>query len=1211
MTGPSAHPGASTIVARNYLPAARVLAESFMRHHPGAGFTVLVVDAVEGELEEPASGVRLITPSELDLDPEDFARMAVSYTATELCTAVKPWLLRYLLVSRDVAIYLDPDIEVFAPFADEVADLARDDWVVLTPHVLEPIPRDGFRPSEADIMLSGVFNLGFIGVSRGADGFLRTWETRMRQDAIFSPQEQLFFDQRWIDNVPAMFRHAVIRDPGYNVAYWNVYQRSIERSTDGTVTAGSEPLRFLHYSGYRPEKPWLISIHYADVPRVVLSEHPLLSELFASYRQKLIDAGYPATVDTVPYRWSSLPDGTAVPTALRRAFRDAWVRAEQAGNRAPRSPFGAGGAADFIGWATSPADAAQERVGLSPWALAVWREREDVRHAFPDPLGGDAADFHNWCRTAAVEEGALPPGIMPPSRLGRTVEIRREPGVNLLGYLTTESGVGELGRLVHEVIGNTGLALAASIEESTVINRTGHPGPDDATLGDPEYPVSVVCVNADMTPLTLRLHPEFARNRYVIGVWGWEVSEFPDWMHGAFEHVDEVWTYSDFCVEAIGQHSSVPVHRFPIPVRDPLGGVLKWRPNDGLTRFLFVFDHNSVFERKNPLALVAAFQQAFGNRDDVALIIKSVNGDRHPSDREQLRVALGGDPRIELIEHYLHHDEVAKMFASVDCYVSLHRSEGFGLTVAEAMANGLPVIATDYSATSEFLGPETGWPIPYRLVPVGHHNPPYPAHARWAEPDIDAAVSAMLEVADDPASARRKGELARDHILATRSVGAAAAWVERRIREAHSRWLDRGGPQGEPDGPAARVASARHAVHVPPDVDAPSRVPLARMFRRAVLRALDHHDHHQRSVLDGFVDAVEDSVKVLVERIDHLESDLANTRTKFAVTNAERIDSVDHKLVELISERDVRLGRDEAAIEDLRDAFVRRVPAIQESLLRLHEQLHPAPANTEGVSTDVGVLRLVADDTVMLPWFREYGRWEDDEAQLLDLLLRPGATFVDIGAHVGYFTIRGLHRVGAEGAVFAVEPSPVVRELLEHNVTANVPAATAAKLTILPVVAWDDDVDLRMDLARGGNTGDNRVSSDGGLKTRGIRLDSEPCFAGRRIDVVKCDAQGTDHRALAGMAASFDVNHPHILCEFDPSVIAEGGEDPVGILRTYRSWGYEPIPVTANVVAAVAKMGADAAETGSAPSDAELIAAARDTSGGFLTLWLRPPNAEA
>ncbi len=382
---------AGTIVARNYLPAARVLAESYLRHHPGSRFSVLVVDADDAEIAELAAatpGVHLLGPGHLDLDAAEFARMAIAYTVTELSTAVKPWLLRRLLEDGPTAIYLDPDIEVFAPFGDEVDELAAEHGIVLTPHVLEPMPRDGLRPTEADIMASGVFNLGFIGVSREAGPFLAFWSERLRQDAISSVDEQLFTDQRWVDNVPALFQHTTVRDPGFNVAYWNVYQRPLARRDDGTVTAAGAPVRFVHYSGYRPERPWLASMHYANRPRVLLSAYPLLAELFDGYRTKLFDAGYAQALEDVPYRWNVLPDGSAVTPSLRRTFRYAWIEAERDGTALPPCPFGTDRPDDFLRWAVSPATPEQARAGLNRWTMGLWRSKRELRDAYLARRGG-------------------------------------------------------------------------------------------------------------------------------------------------------------------------------------------------------------------------------------------------------------------------------------------------------------------------------------------------------------------------------------------------------------------------------------------------------------------------------------------------------------------------------------------------------------------------------------------------------------------------------------------------------------------------------------------------------------------------------------------------------------------------------------------------------------------------------------------------------
>lgn len=1250
-----------TIVARNYLPAARVFVESYLRHHPGAAVRVLVLDASGDMPFEPdgAGDVRLVTADLLDMSRDDFHRMAAAYTVTEFATALKPWLLRLLLTEFDTAMYLDPDIQVYAPFADEVATLAGQFGVVLTPHVTEPMPRDGLRPSEADIMASGVFNLGFVAVSCDGMPFLDFWAARLRHDALVAPDEQMFTDQRWVDNVPALFRHTVITDVGYNVAYWNAYQRPVRRSgAKHELTAGGKPLRFFHFSGYRPERPWLLSTHFADRPRVLLSDEPVIEELCARYRDRLRDAGYGETLESIPYGFAALPDGTPLSPSMRRTFRDAWVAAERDGTPLPPSPFADGGDTKFLAWAAEPADAAQRAAGGTRWSMAVWQARNDLRAAFPEPLGADAAAFRDWCATSGVAEGELHPAAIPEPPCSRTVAVADEPGVNVLGYLTAELGVGEMGRLVLDAVRTAALPVAAVVDDD-VANRTAHPI-DAGLLGDPRYPVSLLCVNADMTRHVLGLHPEIAEDRYVIGLWSWELSQFPQWMHAAFADVAEVWTISGFTRAAIAVRAPVPVRLFPVPVRDPYpDGVPPTRDSLGTTRFLFVFDYQSIFERKNPLAVVDAFTRAFDVDDDVELIIKSINGNRHPEDRERLRLAIADHPGIRLVEDYLSAAEMRQLFESADCYVSLHRAEGFGLTVAEAMAHGLPVIATDYSGSAEVLTRHTGWPIGYRLVPVGPACHPYPKDAEWAEPDVSAAAAAMREIVDDPAAAREVGRAARAHVLATRSRQAAADWVAARVAEARERWrATRTVADAPPAPPPGDFAGAREALRWRADTTAPSRMPLAPALRRAVLRGIDHYDHHQRTVLGAVVDVTETNLHAVaghvaevdrrqesehrllkdmlgevrdaaaadriaaheavageadrrsaeIARLDAVSREQAarldTLERTLAQVSAER-DRLDHKMMTLLSERDSRIDSMQRAVATAGP----RLTALHTAIERHHELLtaNPPDIATATVATDVGVLRLPADDTVVLPWMREYASWENEEATLVDHFLCPGGSFVDIGAHVGYFTVRALRDVGPTGAVFAVEPWATARELLARNAAANVPAATAAALTTLPVAAWDADESLALWQGEPGNSGDHRVGRRGGEPVDGVRLDGVPELRKRRIDVVKCDAQGQDHRALAGLSEVLTTDRPHVLCEFWPDAIVAAGGDPVAVVDQYTGWRYDPVPVSDEVVSDVLA-GRDVENPLSAK---ELVSSARDSSSGFVTLWLRPQETVA
>ena len=153
-----------TIIACNYAPFARVLAQSFREHHPDGTCWVLVIDELDGRIDPAAEPFEVVTPADLGI--ERFDQMAALYSVLELSTAVKPWLLRHLLNDRGVerVTYLDPDIEVHDSL-EEVDGLLRDHHLVLNPHLTSPMPRDGAKPSESDILIAGSFNLGFVGLA--------------------------------------------------------------------------------------------------------------------------------------------------------------------------------------------------------------------------------------------------------------------------------------------------------------------------------------------------------------------------------------------------------------------------------------------------------------------------------------------------------------------------------------------------------------------------------------------------------------------------------------------------------------------------------------------------------------------------------------------------------------------------------------------------------------------------------------------------------------------------------------------------------------------------------------------------------------------------------------------------------------------------------------------------------------------------------------
>jgi hypothetical protein len=299
--------------------------------------------------------------------------MAGIYSVLELATALKPALLRHLLAGdgsdeddHPAVLYLDPDIMVYQPFP-EVFEAAQRGGIVLTPHVLHPLPRDGLEPDERCLMLSGLFNLGLIGVGSGASAFLDWWHERLVLDAVIDLPNALFTDQRWVDWVPSLFGGEVLRDHGLNVAYWNLHERPLARSRDGRIMTAGEPLKFFHFSGYEPDRPLTLSKYAAGHPRCALADDPLVAQLCSDYVEALATAGFDETRH-IPYGLACAPNGLVLTPDVRAAYRSGIKAALASGATLPPSPFVAGGDA-FCAW--------------------LRRERRDLQATFPDFGGPD------------------------------------------------------------------------------------------------------------------------------------------------------------------------------------------------------------------------------------------------------------------------------------------------------------------------------------------------------------------------------------------------------------------------------------------------------------------------------------------------------------------------------------------------------------------------------------------------------------------------------------------------------------------------------------------------------------------------------------------------------------------------------------------------------------------------------------------------------
>lgn len=850
-----------TIVAHNYLAHARVLAQSFREHQPGAECVVLVIDEHDGHLgdDEPFT---LVTPADLPFDDGEFADLATRYDVLELSTAVKPWLLRYMLERHDDGTgiaYFDPDIRIHSRMIELESMLERHP-VVLTPHLTEPMPRDGKVPNEQALLVAGAFNLGFIGLtsSAQADALLDWWAERLRTDCVVAPAEGLFVDQRWIDFVPGLIPEAgILREPTYNIAYWNFATREFAHDETAGYTVNGAPLRFFHFSGYSTDRPGELSKHQN---RIRLEDHPALRRICDEYGQALLAAGH-EQMRTLPYELDVLPSGLRIDPLMRKLYR----QARDTGSLG-RSPADAEGEQEFLAWLQAPAPEARE---ISRYLYALWIERGDLQRAFPYVESSDVPAFQRWCwgdGREVIPEPLLPqrPEEEPPALATAPMQApppmpQRRFGVNVVGYLRAELGVAEVAR---QIIGGLDLAavpvrpIALEVESS----RQGHHYVAAEDLGAP-FPVNVVCVNADMVPaFAQQAGSSFFEGKRTVGVWWWELDVFPDVFSDAFQHVDEVWVGSRFIADALSAISTVPVLAMPLPLQWP--SVAPLQPGehawpDAFT-FLYSFDYNSVFARKNPLAVIDAYRRAFDPTDGAALVIKSINHERHPELHALVADAASGRPDIQLRSEYLPAQDKDRLMASADCYVSLHRSEGFGLTMAEAMWHGTPVIATGYSGNVDFVDDESGWLVGYDLTEVGDGAGPYPAAARWADPDVEAAARAMRSAFEDPQEAQRRGAVGAAR-LRERHAPASAGKAMRERLEVLEKHTSSAPPRTEAgDWLVERAHQDRAGLdlrtHLPAAGSRFGR--LGRLGRSAVRRAIVPYTWHQDRINRELADAI-------------------------------------------------------------------------------------------------------------------------------------------------------------------------------------------------------------------------------------------------------------------------------------------------------------------------------------------------------------------
>jgi glycosyltransferase involved in cell wall biosynthesis len=303
---------------------------------------------------------------------------------------------------------------------------------------------------------------------------------------------------------------------------------------------------------------------------------------------------------------------------------------------------------------------------------------------------------------------------------------------------------------------------------------------------DAPYRYNLLLITPDQLPFFVEdVGPEFFADHYNIGLWYWETDVLTPRQISSFAWVDEVWGATKYLCDVFDAYGRVPVRYIPVPLvfEDPeiVDGDRERLGLDDRFTVLFSFDFLSVVERKNPMGLIEAFCKAFEPTDGARLILKGINAEMFPDKLEQLLDVIADRPDIDLWDTYLSARDRLALVKMADCYASLHRSEGLGLTMAEAMALGTPVVATAYSGNLDFMDDNTALLVPGTEVLIGEGHL-YPAEGHWMDPDLDVAATHLRRLFED---AELREQIGRDSSEPLRrfSVQRVAGLISDRLKE--------------------------------------------------------------------------------------------------------------------------------------------------------------------------------------------------------------------------------------------------------------------------------------------------------------------------------------------------------------------------------------------------------------------------------------------
>ncbi len=711
-----------TIAARNNWALVRTMFATVRAHSsPHLELFALVVDVHEratlDALRAGLPGVELVALAELKR-PE-VPRLSLQYTRFELCSSLKPVWFEWLLRQRraDAVLFVDPDMEIYDSL-ERIFAVLRSHSFFVTPHLLLPLPEDGFAPSTADVQRAGVYNMGIFGIARAAAAYrwLRQWAEYLDRNGYVDIARQNFGDQLFVNFLPG-FAGAdcvVSTDPSVNVAYWNLPERARLMAADSSGAwrvAGRRLLAF-HFTGFEPESGARLSKY--DL-RATLGDYPWLAPLVEAHRFRLLSNGWRES-SLLPYGLAAMRDGEAVPRVLQEFLRHLLGFAKSRRRLSARIKKD-----DFFDTTISVPQRGSQRMPFVHWSLeraALWfrfnstcprlafyvhSADADLQRQIPEPWSStQAADaLERWFRENAVEKYGIPRAWLDKAALlPRTrprLSFRKLPlGVNLVGWAHASSPLGDLLRYLYASL--TGAGVPVSVldlhyllgVESDLADSADRLLSPPVTRQAPQFPyaVNVIVESANGWKTLLENMPERAwMQRFTIGAFEelGNSGAVHDWL-------DEAWVIGDRVSESeLNSFSNgTAIHavsfaraRFGLCGKDRTAAAAL-RAGRGLSaRDWLVLLAESRPRCNSTIAALDSFLQLHSSEMVVKTAPRSVCSHEIAARQKSGKLVM-----VDAWNHTL----LCSLRAAADCFVALDKSAKDD--AVEALALGVPVLVS-------------------------------------------------------------------------------------------------------------------------------------------------------------------------------------------------------------------------------------------------------------------------------------------------------------------------------------------------------------------------------------------------------------------------------------------------------------------------------------------------------------------------------------